>query len=482
VTQGASASFRDPQNAAVHVDGTWVRVADPTSASALDRLLASAAYPNLVASGALAEFESADDDLSERARRAYREATGRSVPVDARAYRVATVETISYPWEWPDSLLRSAAYLTLDLRRELLDVGLDLKDASALNVQFVGSAPVFIDIGSIEHWRPNPSWNASRQFIEHFINPLAVGTSKRVTAAQAWDLGGHRGLRSEVARELMPARLRRRPSLFLLQASTRPVERNAPAETAFRDQAGRDRELAGKATAALTRRLRRQVDALGGTQHATTWHDYGSRAHYDAEDLQRKAALARDFIRAHPGREHLVLDVGGNDGYTGADLVRSTGARVIVLDADAGALDVLRAGMTGDLAERLTPLLGDITALTPSSGLLGREFAAFTDRIRPSAVICQAVLHHVVITQGTPMPLAVDALAQFGAPVQIEFADIDDEKVRILLRQIPNWQGTYDLDALQQSLQARFDRVDIVGRTSPTRVVVNAWNEEMPRA
>ncbi|MFM8351128.1 MAG: class I SAM-dependent methyltransferase, partial [Actinomycetales bacterium] len=190
----------------------------------------------------------------------------------------------------------------------------------------------------------------------------------------------------------------------------------------------------------------------------------------------------RDFIRAHPGREHLVLDVGGNDGYTGADLVRSTGARVIVLDADAGALDVLRAGMTGDLAERLTPLLGDITALTPSSGLLGREFAAFTDRIRPSAVICQAVLHHVVITQGTPMPLAVDALAQFGAPVQIEFADIDDEKVRILLRQIPNWQGTYDLDALQQSLQARFDRVEIVGRTSPTRVVVNAWNEEMPRA
>ena len=59
--------------------------------------------------------------------------------------------------------------------------------------------PVFLDLGSVEEWRPNPSWNASRQFIEHFVNPLAVGSGDRVTAADAWELGRHRGLRSVLA-------------------------------------------------------------------------------------------------------------------------------------------------------------------------------------------------------------------------------------------------------------------------------------------
>ena len=477
MTVAASASFRDPQNAAVHVDGTWVRVADPSSAAALDALLASEAYPFLTDSGKLVPFKPAGTPLAERARAAYAEATGRVVPADARAYAVHTIDPITYPWEWPDSLLKAAARLTLELRQALLAIGLDLKDASALNVQFKGTAPIFIDLGSIEHWRPNPSWNASRQFIEHFINPLAVGTSKRVTSADAWILGRHRGLRTEVARELMPARLKRRPSLFLLQASTKPVERNAPAESTFGAEAARHRDLAMKATSSLTRRLASQVDALGGTGHATTWHDYGSRSHYATDDLHRKADLARAFISARPGRERLVLDVGGNDGLTGADLVRTSGARVIVMDADAGALDVLHANTSPDVAGNLTPLLGDITNLSPPSGLLDREFTAFTRRIRPSAIICQAVLHHVIITQGTPMPLAIDALAQFAAPVQIEFADQDDDKVKILLRQIPNWRGSYSLEELMTSLQARFAHVEQAGRTSPTRVVVNAWND-----
>lgn len=477
MSRGASASFRDPQNAAVHVDGTWVRVADASSAAALDTLLASNVYQSLVSSGSLVAFEPAHAELTRAACANYQQATGRIAPEGARGFRVTTVDTISYPWEWPDSMLKSAAELTLDLRLELLAIGLDLKDASALNVQFAGIRPVFIDIGSIEQWRPNPSWNACRQFIEHFINPLAVGAAKRVTSADAWVLGRHRGLRSEVARELMPGRLRRRPSLYLLQASTRPVERNAPSETAFADQAGRHPDLALKATTSLTRRLRKHVDGLGETGHATTWHDYGTRAHYGSDDLDRKAAFAQEFIRARPGRERLVLDVGGNDGLTGSDLVRQVGARVVVMDADSGALDVLYRSLPGDLSGHLTPLLGDITSLTPACGLLGREFAAFTERIRPSAVICQAVLHHVVITQGTPMPLAIEALAQFGAPVQIEFADVPDEKVRTLIAQIPNWHGNYTLDELMRCLQARFRQVEQAGRTSPTRVVVNAWND-----
>jgi hypothetical protein len=473
-----SASFRDPENAAFTIDGAWFRIAQPASADALRLLRASELYSSLIEEGCLVRFDEVPSNEADAIACAYREVSGRSTGDDCAVFAVEPLDLVTYPWEWPNSLLESAAHLTLDLRTRLLGIGLDLKDASAFNVQFRGMRPVFIDLGSIERWRPNPSWNASRQFIEHFINPLAVGSGERVTAADAWELGRHRGLRSEAARQLLPKRRRRSLSLMLLQATTRPVEKNGPSESRFAADAGRNPDLARNATLSLTKRLARQVDKLHGGEHATTWVDYGTRGHYGSDDLTRKSAMATEFVTAAEGRNRLVLDVGGNDGFTAAHLARHADARVVVMDADAGALDVLYAGVAQlpEISSSITPLLGDLTNLTPASGLLDKEFAAFTMRVRPSAVICQAVLHHVVITQGTPMPFAVDALAAFGAPVQIEFATEEDEKSRLLLSQIPNWSGEYSTDSLLAALRGRFASVEVVGTTSPTRVVVNAWD------
>jgi hypothetical protein len=470
-----SSSFRDPENAAFEYEGAWFRIAGPSSAGALRTLRGSDVYASAIAGGRLVAFEELTPDASLPVLGAYSTSSGRRAAEGSVVFSVEHVDVITYPWEWPNSLLEAAALLTLEFRLSLLDIGLDLKDASAFNVQFRGMQPVFIDLGSVERWRPNPSWNASRQFIEHFINPLAVGSGERVTAADAWDLGRHRGLRSESARALLPKKARRSLSLLLLQATTRPVEKNAPSESTFSDTANKNQDLARNATRSLTKRLAKQVRKLHGKEHATTWVDYGTRVHYESDDLTRKSALATDFIKADAGRDRLVLDVGGNDGFTAAHLARHAGARVIVMDADAGALDMLHQGLPADIGGSVTPILGDITNLTPASGLLNCEFAAFTERVQPSAVICQAVLHHVVITQGTPMQFAVDALAAFGAPVQIEFADENDEKSRILLGQIPNWSGDYSTEALLGALRNRFAHVEVMGTTSATRVVVNAW-------
>ncbi len=472
-----SSSFRDPENTAVFHDGTWFRVCAPSSAAALTKLRDSTLYTQWVAAGRLVAFEPVSADVAERVVAAM--GGGRRMVGPPTVFSVESVDVITYPWEWPNSLLAAAARLTLDLRTQLLGIGLDLKDASAFNVQFRGLDPVFIDLGSIEEWRPNPSWNASRQFIEHFINPLAIGSGDHVTASDAWEMGGRRGVRSDVARQLLPKRQRRRLSLWLLQATTKPVAKNAPSETAHGDAAARNPDLARNASLSLIRRLGKQVTALQGGKHLTTWHDYGSRDHYESDDLDRKSALTRAFIEQGESRRRLVLDVGGNDGLTASNLIRGLGARVLVLDADAGALDVLHSTLSADpaLSGAVTPLLGDITNLTAASGLLDSEFSAFTARVRPTAVTCQAVLHHVVITQGTPMDLAVEALSRFGAPIQVEFATEDDPKVLLLLKQIPNWSGDYSVAELIAALERRFTHVEQAGTTSATRVVVNAWND-----
>ena len=63
-----------------------------------------------------------------------------------------------------------------------------------------------------------------------------------------------------------------------------------------------------------------------------------------------------------------------------------------------------------------------------------------------------------------------------GFLVQSDFATEEDEKSRLLLSQIPNWTGDYSTESLLAALRARYANVEVAGTTSPTRVVVNAWD------
>jgi hypothetical protein len=265
-----------------------------------------------------------------------------------------------------------------------------------------------------------------------------------------------------------------RPGLALLQLSTVGGGRKPPVEIALRATTDRERELAMKATVSLTRRLRRHVGSLQSEKRRTTWSDYGARSHYATPELKEKLEMARAFVADRRVERPLVLDVGGNDGMTAEHLGSTCGARTVVIDHDSGALDNLlrRASASAPLGDDVLPLIADFTNLTWDSGVLGGSVQAFVDRVKPDAVLCQAVLHHVVITQGVPIGTAVASLAAFGAPVQIEFATESDPKVRLLISQVPRWSGEYSLDALIEALQLHYDTVRVVGSTSKDRVVV----------
>src|SRR5262249_16453451 len=77
-------------------------------------------------------------------------------------------------YEWSVSMLADAALLTLELQRELLAAGLSLKDATAYNVQFRGSHPVFLDLASVERPARLDVWFALGQFAQMFTFPLLL--------------------------------------------------------------------------------------------------------------------------------------------------------------------------------------------------------------------------------------------------------------------------------------------------------------------
>src|SRR5690606_4079832 len=90
------------------------------------------------------------------------------------------VPFVSYPYEWTFSMLRDAALLQIDLQLAALDEGLTLKDATPYNVQFRGSQPTFIDLGSFEPLAPGEPWVGYRQFCMLYLYPLLFQAYKDI--------------------------------------------------------------------------------------------------------------------------------------------------------------------------------------------------------------------------------------------------------------------------------------------------------------
>ena len=313
---------------------------------------------------------------------------------------------ISYPSEWPPALWIAAAELTLTLCTSLVAEGWILKDATPLNILFLGTRPVFVDLLSIRRVDPTqPVWFAYGQFIRTFLLPLLAHTRLgwRLQTAQTW----RDGIEPEelYAALSWPRRLSYPARSFitlptLLARMMRSVDGKLPGKNPGTPEATR-------------KALLKTIDGLGPAlaasapaKRATTWSDYTETAgHYTGEDHAGK----REFVAtalAHCGPAH-VLDIGSNTGNY-SRLAAAAGAQVVAIDADAGALGALYA-QSRSAGDNILPLSVDLSYPTPSTGWQNRESFSFLDRCQDhfDTVLMLAVIHHILL--GSQVPLGMIA-------------------------------------------------------------------------
>ena len=467
-------SLHDPENAAFKYRNSWYRIATAESASALVALSSSSLLAELHRKDKIIGFENVSRTEANEVLDAF---AVDSALIDHKSYEVFKVDTfklITYPWEWTNAYLCAAGELTIELRNSLLEIGLDLKDASAFNIQFGPNGPCLIDLGSIEKWKPNVVWPASRQFVEHFLNPLVIGSGRRIASADAWEMSRKGGLSSSVARNLMTLKSRFIPTVAILQWMTEPHESSVD-RTSFHAKE-KDNAILLKANNKLNNRLLKSLGIVKSLKKITTWSNYGDREHYTAEELDLKIRQSIDFIKNLSNEDGLVIDVGGNDGKIASRISEELDIFVVVMDPDVGALENIsrEQNLNKNFPQKIMPIIGNLMTATNTYGLLNREFDSLIDRIKPKAVLCQAVLHHVVITQAIPLKYVVKALASFQCPIQIEFVLEHDQKVKLLQGMINNWTGEYNLEALVRELGEHFSSVEIGQRITDSRILVYA--------
>jgi len=450
-------SFRDPSSRVVLEGRRVVRLLDATAAADFDALEASALFADATAAGTIVGTRRLDD-----------------VPADAppgswvAALEHDRIPTISYPYEWSFAMLHDAALLTLDLTIRALDEGLITKDATPYNVQFVGAAPVFIDLGSFERLTKGEPWFGYRQFCEQFLNPLLL-QARRDIPFQPLLRGSIRGVGPSQTVSSLRLRDRLRPSVFTnVSLHARLERRYASAEGDVRS----DLEQAGFGPAiirAQLRKLRKLVSGLDWKAGASTWSEYSDRSHYGDEDLQAKSTFAREV--AGQRRRAQILDLGANDGHF-SDLVAPDADAVVAVDSDALVIDRLYRRLRERGERKILPLVLDLVDPSGGIGWRNRERPAFVERVEPDLVLCLALVHHLAITDTVPLDEIVAWLAGFGAEVVVELPNRDDPMVQRLLRAKKDRTfERYDQAIFETAVDDHFDTRARVELPSGTRTL-----------
>jgi hypothetical protein len=434
-------SFRDPHSRVFFEGEDVYRALSAEGLADWEAVESSRLFPAWVESGRLVATERADGampDLGDEW---------------AALLRHERVPFVSYPYEWPFGMLKDAALLELDLLIAALDEDLILKDASPYNVQWRGSRPLFIDVGSIQRLAPGEPWAGYRQFCSLFLYPLMLQAWKDIEF-QPWLRGSVEGIPPPQMRNLLSLRDRFR------RGATTHVVLHARLERRYGDR-GRDvrRELraAGfdkKLVRANAQGLAKVVRGLTWEPAPSEWSGYAETAPYETADAERKAAFVREAVTAI--RPRLVWDLGANDGAY-SRIAAAHADYVVAADGDHVVVEQLYRTLRAEKEARILPLVLDVADPSPGLGWRGRERAALDQRGRPDLVLALALVHHLAITRNVPLAELVDWLAGLGGALVVEFVTPEDAMVeRLLAPKREGLHGDYRRDEFERALGDRF--------------------------
>lgn len=292
-------SFRDPSGSVFIDGGRVIRTVTEHAAANFEALRKSGFLTELIRAGTLLDAE---------------EIPPSSVgfrPEDARfVLEHPRLPFVSYPYEWGFLAHKAAALFHLDLHLQALGRGFTLTDASAYNIQFVGTRPVFIDHLSFAPYRDGEIWAGHRQFCMQFLNPLLLHTKAGVRP-NAWLRGALEGIGPDEVAPLLPWLSRLSPTVFahvVLHARLHRRTQTEGVEIGPHHLA----RLPRTALIGMLSGLRRYIASLAIPSRRSIWSDYVAANTYGTRDTETKKQLVRDMV-ARSGAA-IIWDIGCNTG------------------------------------------------------------------------------------------------------------------------------------------------------------------------
>ncbi len=370
---------------------------------------------------------------------------------------------VSYACEWPFSSLKAAALLHLDLQLRLLEDGLALSDASAFNVQFIGTRPIFIDWLSLRRYREGEYWSAHAQFCAQFLNPLLL-TALLGVPHHAWLRSRQEGLPGRDLAALLPLRARVSPRLWTHVLLPLRLERRGASRRELAARIRR-RPLPRRAYRSLLLQLQRWIERLSPRRPDTPWSDYSSAASYCDQDAHAKAEAVRAFSASHAPRQ--ILDLGCASGEFAAAALDAGAQSAVGFDSDLGALEQASARARQENLDFLA-LYQDLADPTPAQGWRHHERRSLLQRTdQAEALLALAITHHLAIGRSIPLAQIAAWLTALAPCGLVEFVPRGDPRTDDLLALRDRDFAEYTPEAFETALgkSAKVQRVAMASAT-----------------
>lgn len=456
-------SFRDPEGHVFSASGRVFRGISSAAAPRVRRFIHSDFYKKRAGSQIVETMEVSSEEAA---------SAGISI-ADVDSFEMwvehSRIPLISYPYEWPFESLKEAGRLTLNLLIDGLHCGYTLKDASAFNVQFINTKPIFIDVLSFTEYREGEPFIGYKQFCEHFLAPLCLSACAGIDY-NTWFRGRLEGLDLVEVSKALPVVTRFRMQILMhLHLQAWAMQRVRATTSVVKRK--RHRPVSRRNLVALCDSLKKFITKLQ-RQRSSYWQQYSGCNSYSDSSSGDKVCIAREFIMENNIRE--VLDLGCNTGEYSRVAVDAGARRVIGTDVDCGAIDIAFKDARKDSLP-IQVLYFDITNPSPDMGWMYRERLTLEQRLgQTGGIFCFALIHHIVIGRNIPIEFFVRWVCGLAPKGLIEFVPKSDPMVQGLLRDREDIFVDYDQANLERILQAINQRVVIHAMQSSSRVIY-AW-------
>ena len=365
----------------------------------------------------------------------------------------------TYPWEWTPSQWLAAAQLTLTLCAEALNEGWVLKDATPLNILFVGSRPVLVDVLSFEPWNPAPKdhashiWMAYGQYIRTFLLPLLM--NRMLSWPLELSLFKRDGYEPAELYKVLSWRQRLTRAAFwpvTLPAKLEKAGAGAPRQKPQHHRPVVAIHLMKKTLADLRMRTRRAMPEHTGSE----WTNYAATlTHYTAQESSQKLEWVRKVLEDL--RPERVLDIGANTGVFSA-LAAERGARVVALERDAAAAESLYR-MSRKSRLSIQTIHADLARPTPAVGWENGETSTLLHRLEAQSdmVLMLAVIHHLILMEQIPIGEILDLVYRLTwRYVVVEWVPVSDPMFQSLMRGRDELYGSLTEEDLLAACVGRF--------------------------
>ena len=447
-------SFRDPKGHVYQVENKIYRSITSKGIGDFESVKSTGILDDLVKDELLVPWEEVTDiDLG---------------PETIKAIKILEhpkIDFISYPYEWTSSGLKSAALLHLNIQIRALKHNVVLSDASAYNIQFNGTNPVFIDHLSFRPYHEGEYWLGHRQFCEQFLAPLLLQSISGITY-HSWYRGSIEGISLTDTAKLLPWKVLFSPQI--LSNIILPVyfeKNNRRGNNKNVSEKISQKKLPKNAYMGMLVSLRKFISNLESFKNVKTiWEDYDKNNIYTSNE----ASLKRDFIREFSDqvKPRILGDIGCNTGEYSEVAINAGANKIIGFEYDLGALELsFKRAVKNNLD--FLPLYLDVANPTPSQGWMQSERQGIVERKNADSILSLALIHHLCIGRNIPMNDVIQWLVDLSPTGIIEFVPKSDPMVQELLQLREDIFDDYSKDTFKSTLSkvARIEKSKIVTKS-----------------